>query len=93
MCRKSASLATGWEQLSKNDLCRAYVANRGNTVLQNAYLSAILYRYWGLISKYYYQSSNCATPEECYAWLVDSVSCCVNLAAWENKDSSKIVSS
>lgn len=88
LCRRAANFAPGWQELSKNDLCRQYVKNKGNTSLQNAYLSAILYRYWGLISKYYYQSANCATPEECYGWLVDSVSCCVNLAAWENPDSS-----
>lgn len=88
LCRLAANSAPGWEDLSKNDLCRAYVANKGNEYLQNAYLSAILYRYWSLIGKYYYQSVNCATPEECYGWLVDSVSCCVNLAAWENPSSS-----
>ena len=88
LCRKAANLAPGWQELSKNDLCREYVKNKGNATLQNAYISAILYRYWNLISKYYYQSANCATPEECYGWLVDSVSCCVNLAAWENPDSS-----
>lgn len=88
LCRIAADSAPGWEELSKNDLCRAYVANKGNEHLQNAYLSAILYRYWNLIGKYYYQSVNCATPEECYGWLVDSVSCCVNLAAWENPQSS-----
>ena len=88
LCLKAANLAPGWQELSKNDLCREYVKNKGNETLQNAYISAILYRYWNLISKYYYQSANCATPEECYEWLVDSVSCCVNLAAWENPDSS-----
>lgn len=88
LCRVAANSAPGWEDMSKNDLCRAYVKSKGNDVLQNAYLSAILYKYWNLISKYHYQSANCATPEECYGWLVDSVSCCVNLAAWENPQSS-----
>ena len=88
ICYRSASVISDWEKLSKNDLCRAYVSNKGNPLLQNAYLSAILYKYWNLIGKYYYQSANCATPEECYGWLVDSVSCCVNLAAWENPESS-----
>ena len=88
LCRKSADLVERWEKLSKNDLCRAYVENKDKPDIQNAYLSAILYRYWNLISKYYYQSANCATPEECYGWLVDSVSCCVNLAAWEDPNSS-----
>ena len=88
LCLKAANLAPEWQELSKNDLCREYVKNKGNETLQNAYISAILYRYWNLISKYYYQSANCATPEECYGWLVDSVFTCVNLAAWENPDSS-----
>lgn len=88
VCRKSADTIPGWMSMSKNDLCRAYVKNKENKSLQNAYMSAILFKYWGLISKYYYQSSNCATPEECYGWLVDSVSCCVNLASWEDPTSS-----
>ena len=88
LCRSAADIIPEWTSMSKNDLCRAYVANKGNTNIQNAYLSAILYRYWNLIGKYYYMSSNCASPEECYGWLVDSVSCCVNLASWENPDSS-----
>lgn len=88
LCRTAASSIDGWENLSKNDLCRAYVQNKGNLDLQNAYISAIMYRYWNLIGKYYYQSANCASPEECYGWLVDSVACCVNLAAWENPNSS-----
>ena len=88
LCRQSANLISGWTEMTKNDLCRAYVANKQDKILQNAYLSAILYKYWNLIGKYYYMSANCATPEECYGWLVDSVCCCVNLASWENPKSS-----
>ena len=88
LCRKSADVIPDWRSMSKNDLCRGYVANKGNSRLQDAYMSAILYRYWSLISKYYYQRQNCASPEECYTWLVDSVLCCVNLASWENPESS-----
>lgn len=88
ICRMSAELVPNWKNLSKNELCRQYVANKDDPTLQNGYLAAILYRYWGLISKYYYMSANCATPEDCYEWLVDSVLCCVNLASWEKPDSS-----
>ena len=88
LCRRTADVIPGWDKMAKNDLCRAYVENKGNEYIQNAYMSAILYKYWNLISKYYYQSANCATPEECYGWLVDSVACCVNLASWENPKSS-----
>ena len=87
LCRSAADIIPEWTKMSKNDLCRAYVANKNNETLQNAYMSAILYKYWGLIGKYYYMSANCVTPEECYEWLVDSVACCVNLASWENPNS------
>lgn len=82
------ALIPDWKTTSKNDLCRAYVANRGNEELQNAYYSAIVYKYWNLITKYYYMSANCASIEECYSWLIDSVSCCLNLASWENPEAS-----
>lgn len=88
LCKSAASMIPDWESTSKNDLCRGYVNNKGNDELQNAYMSAILYKYWNLIPKYYYMSANCATPEDCYEWLVDSVSCCVNLASWNNPESS-----
>ena len=88
LCYQSASVVQGWEKLTKNELCRTCANNKSNPILFNAYLSAILYRYWNLIPKYYYQSVNCASPEDCYEWLVDSVHCCVNLEMWENPDSS-----
>ena len=88
LCRQSADIIPNWSTMSKNDLCREYLVHKNDSVLQNAYMSAILYKYWNLIGKYYYMSANCATPEECYTWLVDSVCYCVNLAAWENPESS-----
>lgn len=83
-----ACLVDGWEQLSKNDLCRKYVENKDNPTLQNAYFSAIMYRYWNLISKYYYMSCNVATPEDCYEWLEDSVYGCLKATSWDRADSS-----
>lgn len=88
LCKLAASSIPDWTKMTKNNLCRAYVANKHDPELRNAYFSAILYKYWSLISKYYYMSSNCATPEDCYEWLVDSVSCCLDLASWENPESS-----
>ena len=86
--RRCADQIDGWQNLSKNDLCRKYVENSGNEVLQNAYFSAIMYRYWHLISKYYYMSSNVASPEDCYEWLEDSVYGCLKATSWDRKDSS-----
>lgn len=86
--RQRAELIEGWKELSKNDLCRKYVENEGDSDLQDAYFSAIMYRYWHLISKYYYMSKNVASPEDCYEWLEDSVYGCLKATSWNRKDSS-----
>lgn len=86
--RQRAELIEGWKDLSKNDLCRKYVENEGDSDLQDAYFSAIMYRYWHLISKYYYMSKNVASPEDCYEWLEDSVYGCLKATSWNRKDSS-----
>lgn len=86
--RRCADLIDGWQELSKNDLCRKYVENNGNPHLQNSYFAAIMCRYWHLISKYYYMSSNVASVEDCYEWLEDSVYGCLKATSWDREDSS-----
>ena len=86
--RRCADLIDGWQDLSKNDLCRRYVENKDNPHLQNSYFAAIMYRYWHLIPKYYYMSSNVATEEDCYEWLEDSVYGCLKATSWDREDSS-----
>lgn len=84
----AASIIPDWNSQAKNDLCRKYVENKHDEVLRNAYFGAVMCKYWNLLPKYYYMSCNCASPEECYGWLVDSVSCCLDLASWDNPNSS-----
>lgn len=86
--RRCADLIDGWQDLSKNDLCRKYVENKDNPQLQNSYFAAIMYRYWHLIPKYYYMSSNVASIEDCYEWLEDSVYGCLKATSWDRADSS-----
>lgn len=86
--RACANLIPDWESKGKNELCREYVLHKDDERLRDAYLSAVLCRYWNLISKYHFMSSNVASPEECYGWLVDSVLCCLTLTSWENPSSS-----
>ncbi len=86
--RQCADLVEGWQALSKNDLCRKYVESEGNPQLQNSYFSAIMCRYWNLIAKYHFRSSNVASPEDCYEWLVDSVYGCLKATSWEREGSS-----
>lgn len=86
--RNSANLIPNWETKGKNELCREYVAHKGDERLQNAYFAAIVYRYWNLIAKYYYMSSNVASPEDCYEWLIDSVYGCLKATSWDNPNTS-----
>lgn len=86
--RQAADLIPNWQEMSKNDLCRAYVANKNNKTVADSYFAAIVYKYWHLISKYYYMSSNVASWEECYGWLIDSVYGCLSASSWEREDSS-----
>lgn len=86
--RQCADLIDGWQDMSKNDLCRKYVENEGNPDIQDAYFSAIMYRYWNLIGKYYYMSKNVASIEDCYEWLEDSVYGCLKATSWDRADSS-----
>lgn len=85
--RQCADKIANWEKISKNDLCRKYLEHSDNAEMQNSYLSAIMLRYWNLIGKYYYMSSNAATVEDCYEWLEDSVCYVLREASWD--DSSK----
>lgn len=86
-CKAKADSILGWEQLSKNDLCNRYIETEDASI-RDAYLAAILYRYWKLIPKFYYQSSNVCSPEDCYDWLVESVLCALNCKRWTESDSS-----
>lgn len=86
--RQCADLVDGWQDLTKNELCRKYIEHKDNPEVQNSYFAAIMYRYWHLISKYYYMSNNVASPEDAYEWLEDSVYGCLKASSWDRADSS-----
>lgn len=87
-CRVAAELIPGWEDMSKNDLCRICILHENNPQLYNAYFSAILYKYWNLISKYYHMCSGLASPETCYDWLIIAVTYALEHRSWEDPESS-----
>ncbi len=86
--RREANLIPGWENLSKNDLCYGYIEHSDNPVLQSAYFGALMCKYWPLIPKYYYMCSNVASFDDCYNWLIDSISYALKHRRWEDPDSS-----
>lgn len=86
-CKGAADAIEGWETLSKNELCRECVKSKDDSRLFNAYFSALMYRYWHLIPKFYMQSSNVAEPEDCYDWLVTALTYAIDHTRWDDIDS------
>lgn len=85
--RQGAALLPDWESLSKNELCFKYMEYVDKPDLQNACFSALMYKYWPLINKYYFMCSNVATQEDVYDWLVDSIQYALKHHRWLDPDS------
>ena len=62
-----------WRKMNKNDLINKYIEIESDPHLANAYMSAIIVRYWGAISKYHMLSYKSATPENYHDWLVGAL--------------------
>ena len=87
-CKETADYVPGWMNISKNDLCRLCVETENkDSALYNAYFSALLYKYWNLISKYHGLCDGLATPEMCYDWLVIAITYAIEHKRWEDPDS------
>lgn len=71
-----------WRKMNKNALVNRYVEVEKDPVLANAYLSAIICRYWGNISKYYSSSYKAVDVQTCYEWLVQAVLWAVQHKKW-----------
>ena len=84
--KQSANLIPETLKMDKNELARLCVKNE-NKPDYNIYLSALLYRYRGLISKFYAMSTNLAEPEDCYSWLIDAIMYALKHRQWENPES------
>lgn len=78
-----ADKISGWREMNKNALCDLYIDNENNS-LGNAYLSAIICRYWGNIYKCYSQSQGYATKEDCYDVLIDAIQNILKRRSWRN---------
>lgn len=76
----------GWRTENKNTLINKCIEVEDNKELYNAYVSAIIVRYWNLISNYYYQNQLSVTPEDCYGWLLDSIMCALECKQWKNPE-------
>lgn len=85
---EKASLISDYKHINKNELVNLYIKNENNPILKEAYLSAIICRYWELINKYYQQSYTSVSIEECYDWLIRAILYALEHRKWldpENK--------
>lgn len=83
----SASIVDGWKTMNKNDLINAYIDVEDDKKLADAYMSAIILRYWSNIYKYSalsYKSVN--DPTIYYDWLVSSIMKAIKNRRWKDPD-------
>lgn len=83
---RSADAIPNWRDIDKNELCRLYCANENNPCGE-AYLSALICKYWNNIYKYYNQSQGYATLEDCYDIVIDAIQNIIRRRPWEDEKS------
>lgn len=82
MYEQSASFIENWKSKSKSELCRGYIENEHHPLLADAYFSAIVLKYWNMISRYYNRNTYIATLEDCYNWVIDSILYVLKTRKW-----------
>ena len=73
-----------WRKCDKNLLFNGYVEaeQNGNQSLMDAYLSALMMRYWHLINSNYAKGKGVYDKYECYNWLVTAVVITLKRKPW-----------
>lgn len=79
-----ANQIPNWKKMSKNDLINGYIDNEHDKKKADAYMSAIVCRYWNAISKYYSTSHNSVSIEDCYDWLIRSILYAIQRRPWRD---------
>lgn len=81
-----ADIIPNWRQLSKNELANLYIEHE-NEVIANSYFSALICKFWNLVSHYYYkQGIKVATELDCYDWIIDGITEALKDRVWKNPE-------
>ena len=76
-----------WRKENKNVLFnKCLEAKSISLILYNAYISALLYRYWNAINIYYRKDKNSASYEDIYGWLLESLLYVLDRHVWTDPD-------
>lgn len=75
-----------WGNMDKNDLVRKACECKSKN-LKDAYVAAIMLKYWNKLSTYSYKCKLAATPEDVHTWLVLAVMYAIDNQPWDNPKS------
>lgn len=75
-----------WRKMNKNDLINKYIEVENDPKLANAYMSAIICRYWGVLNRYYNSSYNSVDKFTCHEWLVGAILRAIKHRKWLEPD-------
>lgn len=74
-----------WRTLNKNVLINKYLeVEREDPALANAYISAIIVRYWSKLDQYYCFSKNSTEAETCLEWLLYAILYGLKARKWKD---------
>ena len=72
-----------WRKENKNNLFHKYIEyEKSDPKLAEAYIAAIMVRYWNLVNSYYAKGKGAYTAEEVHDWLLDVVCCALRDRPW-----------
>lgn len=85
-----ASFIEDWKKKSSQELCQLYIDNLDTDKYKaECYLSALICKYWYIISRTYYaQRVKIASPETVYDWFIEGLYNAVRHHVWTNPDNS-----
>ena len=76
-----------WRTWNKNILINKYLEVEDNPALANAYISAIIVRYWSKFEGYYYSSKKSTEAETCLEWLIRAILWGLKARKWKDPTS------
>ena len=84
-----AVIGKEWRNMGRSDLCFSCCEFEDkDKSLYNAYLCALVVRYWHLIRSNVVQGSGAYDENDCYNWLIDSILGTIHAKSWLNPESS-----
>lgn len=81
------SVLPNWQNTNKNELVFEAVKCT-NPIKKDAYISAIILKYWNKMIQYCYKTKLVATPEDVHSWLTAAVMYAIDNQPWNNPNSS-----